>query len=258
MSDTALGPGWWQAADGRWHPPELRAPPREVPILSPSELAALRSERPASPPPAADPEVPLAIATEPTAAVLPEASPPGGAPVRATGLGFADTPIGPPVSEPLATVAPTVVEPPAETLDVEATVVEPVESEPVAAAIDDFWTADPEVWERPDGDADRSADPAPEVGTDDGSAQSESPGGPLDELGPEWLSIVPRGPDRPIDPVAFEHEDWVSVHSLVYRPDPVDLPEVAPESEEEPPVPEGRHLRIVEDDSEETSDEPDD
>ncbi len=26
MSDTALGPGWWRAADGKWHPPELRPP----------------------------------------------------------------------------------------------------------------------------------------------------------------------------------------------------------------------------------------
>jgi hypothetical protein len=26
MSDTALGPHWWRAADGKWHPPELRPP----------------------------------------------------------------------------------------------------------------------------------------------------------------------------------------------------------------------------------------
>jgi len=26
MSDTALGPQWWRAADGKWHPPELRPP----------------------------------------------------------------------------------------------------------------------------------------------------------------------------------------------------------------------------------------
>ena len=28
MSDTAQGPGWWQASDGRWYPPqEMQAPP---------------------------------------------------------------------------------------------------------------------------------------------------------------------------------------------------------------------------------------
>lgn len=27
MSDTAQGPSWWQAGDGRWYPPELRRPP---------------------------------------------------------------------------------------------------------------------------------------------------------------------------------------------------------------------------------------
>lgn len=27
MSEIPQGPGWWQASDGRWYPPELYAPP---------------------------------------------------------------------------------------------------------------------------------------------------------------------------------------------------------------------------------------
>src|ERR1700734_556463 len=34
MSDRAQGPGWWQASDGRWYPPEshpdVRLPPAPV------------------------------------------------------------------------------------------------------------------------------------------------------------------------------------------------------------------------------------
>ena len=28
MSDTSQGPGWWQASDGKWYPPEHRLDPR--------------------------------------------------------------------------------------------------------------------------------------------------------------------------------------------------------------------------------------
>ena len=34
MSDTALGPQWWLAADGKWHPPELR-PPSALHLVAP-------------------------------------------------------------------------------------------------------------------------------------------------------------------------------------------------------------------------------
>jgi len=43
MSDTALGPQWWQTTDGKWHPPELRPPSarREPTSFDPSgQLAA--------------------------------------------------------------------------------------------------------------------------------------------------------------------------------------------------------------------------
>jgi hypothetical protein len=27
MSDTSQGPGWWQASDGKWYPPESASTP---------------------------------------------------------------------------------------------------------------------------------------------------------------------------------------------------------------------------------------
>ena len=27
MSDASQGPGWWQASDGKWYPPEAKLPP---------------------------------------------------------------------------------------------------------------------------------------------------------------------------------------------------------------------------------------
>ena len=34
MSDTAQGPGWWLASDGRWYPPELWTGPTQTPAAS--------------------------------------------------------------------------------------------------------------------------------------------------------------------------------------------------------------------------------
>ncbi len=31
MSDSSQGPGWWQASDGRWYPPEQRSQPAPSP-----------------------------------------------------------------------------------------------------------------------------------------------------------------------------------------------------------------------------------
>jgi len=47
MSDVMQGPGWWQATDGRWYPPELR------PGFAP-------------PPPQGYPQMPLGIYPQPT------------------------------------------------------------------------------------------------------------------------------------------------------------------------------------------------
>ncbi len=45
MSDSPLGPGWWQASDGRWYPPEqspgLGQPPPPTPYGTPGGYAAL-------------------------------------------------------------------------------------------------------------------------------------------------------------------------------------------------------------------------
>jgi hypothetical protein len=40
MSDTAQGPGWWLASDGRWYPPELwTGPPNTGPPATPASSA---------------------------------------------------------------------------------------------------------------------------------------------------------------------------------------------------------------------------
>ena len=39
ISDVSQGPGWWQASNGRWYPPEARAPSAPPPPL-PSEVAS--------------------------------------------------------------------------------------------------------------------------------------------------------------------------------------------------------------------------
>ncbi len=46
MSDTSQGPGWWQASDGKWYPPE--SAPWAAPVTPPSETTL-----PADPTPAA-------------------------------------------------------------------------------------------------------------------------------------------------------------------------------------------------------------
>ena len=39
MSDTALGPQWWRAADGKWHPPELRPPSARTAVAAADQQA---------------------------------------------------------------------------------------------------------------------------------------------------------------------------------------------------------------------------
>jgi len=39
VSDAPQGPGWWQASDGKWYPPET-APPGASPYASPSPYGA--------------------------------------------------------------------------------------------------------------------------------------------------------------------------------------------------------------------------
>ncbi len=74
MSDTQQGPGWWQATDGRWYPPETH-PARQVP--------------PPGPPPAPGVQIPTAgHPVPPTAYSVPAAGftvPPPGPPMPPTG-----------------------------------------------------------------------------------------------------------------------------------------------------------------------------
>ncbi|MEY2431442.1 MAG: hypothetical protein QOC92_1167 [Acidimicrobiaceae bacterium] len=56
MSDTSQGPGWWQASDGKWYPPE-QAPTAAQPISEPTA-----TQPAAGPPVYADPAAPAAAA----------------------------------------------------------------------------------------------------------------------------------------------------------------------------------------------------
>jgi hypothetical protein len=46
MSDTSQGPGWWEASDNKWYPPELKPevvlppPPQMNPTLPTAATAA--------------------------------------------------------------------------------------------------------------------------------------------------------------------------------------------------------------------------
>ena len=46
MSDTAQGPGWWLASDGKWYPPELWTGP---PAAGPAVAGPAPSSAPAGP-----------------------------------------------------------------------------------------------------------------------------------------------------------------------------------------------------------------
>ncbi|MGO9854735.1 MAG: DUF4190 domain-containing protein [Acidimicrobiales bacterium] len=48
MSDTAQGPGWWLASDGKWYPPELWTGPPEA---GPAGMSPAQPSSPASPGP---------------------------------------------------------------------------------------------------------------------------------------------------------------------------------------------------------------
>lgn len=53
MSDAAQGPGWWQASDGRWYPPEqhpsYRSQPPPAPAPAPAAKPAPLQEAPQKP-----------------------------------------------------------------------------------------------------------------------------------------------------------------------------------------------------------------
>jgi len=57
MSDVSQGPGWWQATDGKWYPPELHPDYQKPPLAS-------------MPPPVVTPPTLLASAKTPVASPL--------------------------------------------------------------------------------------------------------------------------------------------------------------------------------------------
>lgn len=63
MSDVSQGPGWWQAADGKWYPP---APP--TPPAPPAHPVAPAYQAPAPPPPPTPPAPPTYQAPPPPGA----------------------------------------------------------------------------------------------------------------------------------------------------------------------------------------------
>ncbi|MFN3219940.1 MAG: hypothetical protein ACE367_25910 [Acidimicrobiales bacterium] len=98
MSDYSQGPGWWQASDGRWYPPETHpdyvAPPPAAPAVVPPPAAPAVVPPPAAP--AAEPTAPTAgdsTSAPPAApaaaigqpAALPDAFAPAAGPATETG-----------------------------------------------------------------------------------------------------------------------------------------------------------------------------
>ncbi len=52
MSDVPQGPGWWQATDGKWYPPEQHPQNQPPPPLVPQAMSPLGMQPPAAGPPA--------------------------------------------------------------------------------------------------------------------------------------------------------------------------------------------------------------
>ncbi len=61
MSDTSQGPGWWQASDGKWYPPESVpwAAPTTPPVTPPETAPETPPATPAETAPMADPVAPF-------------------------------------------------------------------------------------------------------------------------------------------------------------------------------------------------------
>jgi uncharacterized protein DUF4190 len=81
MSDTAQGPGWWLASDGKWYPPELWTGP---PNAGPAGMSATQPSGPASPGPA---PAYGAVSTPPEAPAYGSGAFGSGGPYPATGYG---------------------------------------------------------------------------------------------------------------------------------------------------------------------------
>ena len=92
MSDLSQGPGWWQASDGKWYPPEQHpsyvppsAPPPAPGAFTPPPGPAPSYSQPATAPPYGQAAPPYAM---PPGAAPPYGQPPAGAP-----YGYAPGPV---------------------------------------------------------------------------------------------------------------------------------------------------------------------
>jgi hypothetical protein len=84
MSDTQQGPGWWQASDGKWYPPETH-PSRQVPAPSPpptygTPIPTASSGTSGVPAAGPSPTTGYPVATPGSPGAPPTGSPPWGAP----------------------------------------------------------------------------------------------------------------------------------------------------------------------------------
>jgi hypothetical protein len=110
MSDKPLGPGWWQASDGTWHPPELHpsmqgeapsaaptpdlstlTPPAVTPSVAPAATADAAQVSPIAPMPSIQPVAQVAPVA-PVVQAAPVAADPSLAPVQTVAEAPVDTP----------------------------------------------------------------------------------------------------------------------------------------------------------------------
>lgn len=75
MASSPEGPGWWQASDGQWYPPESH--PNYQPPAAPPTQPVPQYQAPATPPPYGQPPAPPAYGQQPAYGQPPQVPPPG-------------------------------------------------------------------------------------------------------------------------------------------------------------------------------------
>jgi len=248
--------------------PVAEAPVAPPPAAPPAPSPPVSEPVPPSPPAASFAATPIGF---PAASPLPAPPPPAPAPVVEPAFRtwtLAPTPPEPAVEpwEPAtaeATVAPAVEpwEPATEAPPVEAGPAEPVADADPGAGVTGTPDAPgvdtmADLWSVPDTEdaAPAGAGAGPSGGLFDLAfgefepvADPEAPANgaatpaevvPVTDDGTDAATAPPPVDDVPdgtaVDLEAFEQEDWVSVHALVYRPGPEDEPVPAPAAEEDP------------------------
>ena len=93
MSDTSQGPGWWQASDGKWYPPELY--PKDWDKPNPAGQADTAATAAAETPAAAEAAVADVAPVDPAPAATPPADPAPVAEAPAQSAPAFDAPVQP-------------------------------------------------------------------------------------------------------------------------------------------------------------------